>query len=131
MATIGLYNNAMSAPILKTKLYIPTSHPDLVRRTRLFAKITQGAHGKMTLVSAPAGSGKTTLVSEWIHTSDRPTAWLSLDEHDSDAIRFLTYLVTTLQGIAPEIGVGIIEALQSSQPPPIETLLTPPPQPAY
>ena len=79
----------------------------------------------MTLVSAPAGSGKTTLVSEWIRASDRPTAWLSLDEHDSDAIRFLTYLVTTLQGITPEFGGGIVEALQSAQPPPTEVLLTP------
>ncbi|MEO0563566.1 MAG: AAA family ATPase, partial [Chloroflexota bacterium] len=125
MATIDQYNNAMSASILKTKLYIPPSHSDLVQRTRLFAKITQGAHGKITLVSAPAGSGKTTLISEWLHTSDKPTAWLSLDEHDSDAIRFLTYLIITLQGIAPEIGNGILEALQSAQPPPVETFLTP------
>ncbi|MEO1443031.1 MAG: AAA family ATPase, partial [Chloroflexota bacterium] len=114
----------MSTPILKTKLHIPSPHPHPVERSRLLAKITRGAHGKITLISAPAGSGKTTLVSGWLHTSAQPAAWLSLDENDSDPARFLMYLIAALQGIAPEIEAGLLARLQSPQPPPIETVLT-------
>jgi LuxR family maltose regulon positive regulatory protein len=81
-------------------------------------------NARLTLVSAPAGSGKTTLVSEWLAVSGRPTAWLSLDEGDSDPTRFLVYLVASLQRITPKMGEGVREALQSAQPPPVETALT-------
>ena len=81
-------------------------------------------HRKLTLISAPAGFGKTTLVSEWVAGCGRPAAWLSLDEGDNDPTRFLTYLISALQTIAPKIGDGIFVTLQSPQPPPSEALLT-------
>ena len=84
---------------------------------------------KLTLISASAGFGKTTLVSEWVAgrggvTPPLPAAWLSLDEGDNDLTRFLTYLVAALQTVAPSVGAGVLAALQSPQPPPAETLLT-------
>lgn len=114
----------MSIPILSTKLYIPASRPQLVTRSRLFARLDAGVSGKLTLVSAPAGFGKTTLVSTWVIGGGRPVAWFSLDEGDNDPTRFLAYLIKALQTIAPTIGVGIFNALQTPQPPPAEALLT-------
>ena len=78
----------------------------------------------MTLISAPVGYGKTTLVSEWVACCERPVAWLSLDEGDSDPTRFLTYLVAALQTIAANIGEGVLDVLQSPQLPPTESILT-------
>jgi LuxR family transcriptional regulator, maltose regulon positive regulatory protein len=79
---------------------------------------------QLTLISAPAGFGKTTLVSEWIDGCDLRVAWLSLDPADSDRTRFLTYLVAALQRVAPNSGAGLLAALQSPQPPPTESILT-------
>ncbi|RPI29898.1 MAG: helix-turn-helix transcriptional regulator [Chloroflexota bacterium] len=114
----------MPAPILATKLYIPPPRSKSVRRPRLIERLDAGLERKLTLISAPAGFGKTTLVTEWIAGCKRPVAWLSLDEGDNDLTRFLTYLVAALQTIAPRIGDSIFVALQSPQPPPSETLLT-------
>jgi LuxR family maltose regulon positive regulatory protein len=148
----------MSTPILATKLYIPPPRSKVVPRPRLIERLDEGlpAGRKLTLISAPAGFGKTTLVGEWLaglwhrppHRPDglpggqvggRPAAWLSLDEGDNDLTRFLAYLVAALQtlavphrdatqseaeGIAPNIGAGVLAALQSPQPPPIELMLT-------
>ncbi len=114
----------MSTPILATKLYIPPTRPELVRRPRLIERLNEGLHRKLTLISAPAGFGKTTLVSEWVAGCERPTAWLSLDEGDNDLTRFLTYLVVALQTIAPIVGKGVLGVLQSPQPPPTESILT-------
>ena len=77
----------------------------------------------MTLISAPAGFGKTTLVSEWVAGCDRPVAWLSLDEGDNDPTRFLIYLVSALRTIMANIGEGVLRVLQSPQPPSIESIL--------
>jgi LuxR family maltose regulon positive regulatory protein len=77
----------------------------------------------MILISAPAGFGKTTLVSEWAAVCERPVAWLSLDEGDNDPTCFLTYLVAALQTIMPNIGEGVLGVLQSPQPPPTEPIL--------
>jgi len=79
---------------------------------------------KLTLVSAPAGFGKTTLVSEWLADCDRPAAWLSLDEGDNDPTRFLAYFVAVLQTISADIGEGILGMLQSAQPLHAETIVT-------
>ena len=87
----------MSAPILATKLYVPPSQPGIVPRPRLIERLNEGLHRKLTLISAPAGFGKTTLVSEWVAGCGRPAAWLSLDEGDNDPTRFLAYLVAALQ----------------------------------
>src|SRR4030066_2155551 len=113
-------------PILQTKLYIPPIRPELVPPPRLIERLNAGlpAGRKLTLVSAPAGFGKTTLVSEWVAGSDLHVAWLSLDEGDNDPTRFLTYLVAALQTIAAHIGKRVLGALQSPQPPTIEPILT-------
>jgi len=83
-----------------------------------------GLPGKLTLISAAAGFGKTTLVSEWAAACGLPAAWLSLDEGDSDPARFLAYLIAALQTVAPSVGQGALAALQAPQPPPPEAILT-------
>src|SRR5437016_2830112 len=114
----------MSTPILATKLYIPRPRRHVVSRPRLIERLNEGLPRKLTLIAAPAGFGKTTLVSAWVAGCDRQVAWLSLDKGDSDPTLFLTYLVAALQTIASTIGVGVLGALQSPQPPPTETILT-------
>ena len=114
----------VTTAVLLTKLYIPQPRPEVIARPRLFERLNEGLHRKLTLVCAPAGFGKSTLVSEWVNACERPTAWLSLDEGDNDPIRFLTYLVAALQAAAPGVGEGLIPALQSPHPPPAEAVLT-------
>ena len=116
----------MSTTILATKFYIPPPRPKIVLRPHLIARLNEGLSlgRKLTLISASAGFGKTTLVSEWVANCGQPVAWLSLDEEDNNPARFLTYLVAALQTIKVEIGVGLLGLLQSSQPPPIESILT-------
>lgn len=111
-------------PILATKLHIPILRPKIVSRSRLIGQLNEGLHRKLTLISAPAGFGKTTLISEWIATCDRPVAWLSLDEGDNNSIRFLTYIIAALQTILPNIGADALRMLQSAQPPQTESILT-------
>jgi LuxR family maltose regulon positive regulatory protein len=115
----------MSTPILATKLYIPPPRAKIVLRPRLIDRLNEGLSTscKLTLISAPAGFGKTTLVSEWVATCGRPVAWLSLDERDNDPARFISYLVAALQTIQTGIGEGLLPALQSPQPLQIETIL--------
>jgi LuxR family maltose regulon positive regulatory protein len=116
----------VSTSILATKLYIPPPRPKVVLRPRLIERLNEGISSgcKLTLISASAGFGKTTLVSEWLVGCDQKVAWLSLDEGDNDPTRFLTYLVAALQTIAPNIGKGVLAILQSPQPPPTELILT-------
>ncbi len=114
----------MVSPILATKLYIPPPPPKAILRPHLIERLNEGMHSKLTLISAPAGFGKTTVVSEWRATSDRKAAWLSLDEGDSDLTRFLIYLVAALRSVAPSIGEGVLGVLQSPQPPPADAILT-------
>src|SRR5437763_2366090 len=114
----------MPTPILDTKLYLPRLRPNAVSRPRLRERLNEGLHRKLTLIAAPAGFGKTTLVSEWVAFIERPIAWLSLDEGENDPARFLAYLVAALQTIAATIGEGVLGVLQSSQPPPPEAMLT-------
>ena len=114
----------MPTPILATKLYIPPLRPNVVIRPRLIERLNKGLHRKLTLISAPAGFGKTTLVSAWVAGCDRQVAWLSLDEGENDPTRFLTYLVAALRTIAANIGEGVLGVLQSPQPPPTESILT-------
>jgi LuxR family maltose regulon positive regulatory protein len=114
----------MATPILATKLYKPPLRPNVVPRPHLLARLTAGLHHKLTLIVAPAGFGKTMLVSAWAAGCDRPVVWLSLDTGDNDLIRFLTYLVAALRTMAPQIGAGVLGVLQSPQPPPPAPLLT-------
>ena len=120
-------NNAgwvLSDSLLSTKLYVPYPRLNGVPRPRLIDRLNAGLHRKLTLISAPAGFGKTTLVSEWLAGCERPVAWLSLDEGDNDPIRFLAYLVAAVQTIAADIGATVLAALQSPQVRSTESLLT-------
>ena len=123
--------------LLATKFFVPSNRPELVSRPRLIEQLNNGLHRKLTLISAPAGFGKTTLVTEWLkdlqgdanggdQTQYRIT-WLSLDENDNDYRRFLTYFVTALdqvEGAKSTIGDEALSLLQSSQPLPTEAILT-------
>ncbi len=116
----------MPEPLLRTKLFVPPARPQRVPRPRLLERLNkslQCAPG-VTLISAPAGFGKTTLLSDWVSTCGRPVAWLSLDESDGDASQFLTYLVAALQSVAGEIGEAWLPALQSPQPPSADVVIT-------
>lgn len=105
----------MTAPLLTTKLHIPSIRPDLVPRPHLIERLSAGLSRKLTLVSAPAGFGKTTLVTDWIQQIQPGlnAAWLSLDEGDNDLSRFLTYLVAALQTIDSSLGEAVVSLLQS------------------
>lgn len=124
------FDSGQNVPLLITKLHIPPVRPGLVSRPRLIERLNAGLHRKLTLVSAPAGSGKTTLVSEWtIHL--RPEvklAWLSLDEGDDDAARFLAYVIAALQTIDENLGqtaVSLLQFPQAATPPPaLENVMT-------
>ncbi|MCP1309268.1 LuxR C-terminal-related transcriptional regulator [Paenibacillus tyrfis] len=114
----------MSIPIVSTKLYIPPPRAKAVPRPRLIERLHEGMHRKLTLISASAGCGKTTLVSEWLAGCPQPAAWLSLEEADSDPARFLTYLFAALQTIGIHSGEGVMGRLQAPGPLPMETMLT-------
>lgn len=126
------YNRVVPAPILTTKLYIPPPRVNVVLRSRLLERLNEGLHRKLTLISAPAGFGKTTLVSEWVAAYKGSAGWLSLDEGDSNPARFWSHFIAALQtlalskveGVATKIGAEALGALQSPQPPSIESILT-------
>jgi LuxR family maltose regulon positive regulatory protein len=84
-------------PLLSTKFYIPPLRREQVLRPRLIERLNAGLHRKLTVISAPAGFGKTTLVAQWLKTAQCPSTWLSLDESDNDETRFLTYVVAALR----------------------------------
>jgi LuxR family maltose regulon positive regulatory protein len=128
----------MPGPLLITKLYIPPLRSELVPRPRLVKRLNQGLGSrgpgdgsfarKLTLVSAPAGFGKTTLLSEWLHSRREATpslqsAWLSLDPGDNDPARFLAYIIAALQRLKPGLGEAVLSAYRSPQPPPTEAVL--------
>ena len=110
--------------ILTTKLNIPPLRSETVTRSRLIEKFNAGLDCKLTLISAPAGFGKTTLLCNCAVACGRTVAWLSLDNGDNDPVRFLTYFVAALQSIDQGVGESTLAILESPQPPPIETLLT-------
>lgn len=132
----------MPVPILATKLYIPSSHLSIVPRPRLINRLNAGLNGSLILISAPAGYGKTTLVTEWLHsltsipsTSGRSkgmlregeglrVAWLSLDESDNDPRRFLDYLLAAVKQIQPDVGQSVKTMLLSPEPPPLKIIIS-------
>jgi LuxR family transcriptional regulator, maltose regulon positive regulatory protein len=115
------------APLITTKLALPPARPALVPRARLMDRLEVGLQHKLTLIAAPAGYGKTTLVSAWHATASGSAwslAWLSLDTGDNDPVRFWTYVVAALQTLHDGLGVDAQTLLQSPQPPPLTTVLT-------
>ncbi|MFQ3662514.1 MAG: AAA family ATPase, partial [Chloroflexaceae bacterium] len=107
----------MSPPLLATKLYRPPPHPKGVLRPHLIEQLNAGLHRNLTLLAAPAGFGKTTLLSQWLDGCARPVAWLTLDPSDHEPARFLAYLVAALQTVVPEFGAGLLVALLAPQAP--------------
>ena len=118
------YNVSMKFPLIVTKLFRPPNRPETIRRPHLTARLDEGSWRQLTLISAPAGFGKTTLVSQWIAGSGYPAAWLSLDADDNDLARFLIYLVSSLKTVPIPIGDSLLDILQSSQLPSAEYILT-------
>ena len=110
--------------LLRTKLLIPPPHPDWVERSRLFNRLDDGLRARLTLVCAPAGFGKTTLLGTWISVRQRSTAWVALDDRDNDPTRFWAYFLAALQTLQPDVGIPAQAMLQSPQPPPLEAILT-------
>ncbi|CAG0944186.1 serine/threonine-protein kinase PknK [Anaerolineae bacterium] len=115
----------MSDQLLATKLHIPHAHTDLVSRPRLIKRLNAGrvAGHRLTLISAPAGFGKTTLLTEWVHATPESStqhppriAWLSLEERDDDLVRFLSYLIAALQVIQANLGNKALLLLRSPMP---------------
>lgn len=111
-------------PLIKTKFGIPACRPALVERRRLVERLDAGLNGNLTLISAPAGYGKTTLASRWLRGTTRAVTWLSLDGHDNDPVRFLNYFIAALQAIDEQVGKETQPLLQAPQPPPPDVLMT-------
>ncbi len=125
-------NLPIAQPLLKTKLHIPQRRSDMVPRSRLIKQLNERTQRKLTLITAPAGYGKTSLAAEWIHALQSETTeaasnqwitWLSLEEADSEPIRFLSYLIAALQQVTPEIGINALGLFEMAQSPPINTIL--------
>ncbi|CAN5632045.1 LuxR C-terminal-related transcriptional regulator [soil metagenome] len=114
----------MSLPLLQTKLHMPALRPTLVARSRLLTKLNTGLKGKLTLVAAPAGFGKTTLICDWLHQTPVPAVWLSLDAGDNEINRFLRYVIGALQNAQPTLGQEAATRLQLLQPAPVDEVLT-------
>ena len=116
----------MTHPLMATKLYVPKLRRGLVARPRLLERMGNGAEARLTLVSAPAGFGKTTVLAAWLYEASaegRCVAWLSLDPADNEPALFWTYVVTAVQGAVPGVGASALELLESS-PVPTELVLT-------
>jgi len=113
MSTLGIVSQPFT--LLRTKLHKPQVRSDWVRRPRLEKQLEQGMERKLTLVSAPAGFGKSSLVASSLSESDRHATWLSLDEGDSDPIRFWTYVIAAVQAVEQDVGAEASEIISSSQ----------------
>ena len=115
----------MLRTLVQTKLYIPPLRPNLVPRPHLFDKLNAGLSGKLTLVSAPAGFGKSTLLSHWISQSEINFCWVTLEENDNDIIRFLAYFIAALQTIDVAVGDQLLSLFHSSQQEQVKAVLVP------
>jgi ATP/maltotriose-dependent transcriptional regulator MalT len=118
-ARVSVHRN----PLLSTKLHVPRPRAQLVQRSSLVERLQQGIAGPLTLVSAPAGFGKTTLLTQWLAQSGMPVAWLSLEPEDNDPTRFLSYLIAALQTVDAQIGTTALVMLHTPQPAPAEAVL--------
>jgi LuxR family maltose regulon positive regulatory protein len=109
---------------LATKLYLPPARQTLVGRPRLIEQLNEGLKGRLTLISAPAGFGKTSLVTAWRQQSETPLAWVSLDEGDNEPARFLDYLLGALQTVEQSLARETSGLLQAATSPPLKAVLT-------
>src|ERR1044071_96920 len=120
----------MYTPILTTKLSIPPKRQDWVLRTRLTKRLDQGLERRLTLISAPAGFGKTTLIASWLHSlgnrhqTARRVAWLSLEEDDNEPFRFLSHFIAAWQTIDAGIGQTAMSLLETLHLPKLNHLMT-------
>src|SRR5512139_1193569 len=113
-----------TSDLLQTKLSPPQHSAPVIARDVLLARLDDGLSRRLTLVSAPAGFGKTTLVAEWAERQPEPVAWVSLDPADSDPTRFWRYVVTACQTFDGEIGRAVLPLLGGMQHTPFEPFLT-------
>ena len=120
----GQADKLPASRLLRTKLFVPRAHPDVVHRPWLDHQLEQGLQRKVTILSAPAGFGKTTLLSEWVKSAGRPAAWFSIDEGDNDPTRFWSYFITSLQTLEPGLGENALALLRAPQAPPVDMALT-------
>ena len=109
---------------LTTKLYLPPARQTLVERPRLLGRLNEGLRGRLTLISAPAGFGKTSLVTAWRQQSELPLAWLSLDDEDNEPVRFQGYLAAALRTVDPALVRETSLLLQAAPAPPLRAVLT-------
>jgi LuxR family maltose regulon positive regulatory protein len=116
--------SAATLRLLRTKLFVPRAHPDLVARPRLIDELDAGLRCKLTQISAPAGFGKTTLLSTWVARQSVPVAWVSLDVRDNEPRRFWAYVIAALQTVWPEVGKRAFAMVQAPQPPAMEGVVT-------
>jgi LuxR family transcriptional regulator, maltose regulon positive regulatory protein len=114
----------MQSALLSTKLYVPPAQPEVVPRPRLIERLNEGLARRLTLISAPAGFGKTTLLSQWLDRCRPAIAYVSLDEGDNDLARFLSYVVAALGKADPRVGEAAVSALRVLPPQPVEAILT-------
>ncbi|MBK8931007.1 MAG: AAA family ATPase [Chloroflexi bacterium] len=114
----------MESPLLHTKLRVPGSMPTLLTRPRLIRQLNSYPNGHLTLISAPAGFGKTTLAMDWVRQQAAPAAWLTLDEQDNDPILFWRYLIAALQTVNPRLGQRAQAALSAFTRVSLETAVT-------
>lgn len=113
-----------SLSLIQTKLYRPRKRSDLIARARLIERLNAGLSGKVTLICAPAGFGKTTLLAQWVQTINRPTAWLSLDEHNNEPRAFVRSLTAALLSAFPDLFHGIASLLESPRFPPVDYVVS-------
>jgi LuxR family maltose regulon positive regulatory protein len=120
----GPSGGSLGDMLLATKLYAPPVRPNLVARPRLIHRIDEGTKGMLTLISAPAGFGKSTLLGEWLLHGRLPVGWLSLEEEDNDPVRFLSYLIAALRKVRGSAGEGVLSLLRPPQAPPVKAVMT-------
>ena len=118
-------SQAGNNPLLHNKLMPPRLNAKIIRRDNLLARLDQGLSVKLTVVTAPTGFGKTTLVSMWITSRSFASAWVTLDQNDNDVNRFWTYVVSAIRTLDSSIGKETLSALMASHPLNVENLLTP------
>lgn len=110
--------------MLLTKLHIPPAGNNIVHRSELHEKLNIGLDRKLILISAPAGFGKTTLLSDWINQQNIPTAWFSIDKADNDPVEFLSYIISGIQNINKEFGQSALKLIKSPNRPSCESIVS-------